>query len=208
MSKNIISALKYFAVFCIGFLTNFSGFLNNITSIPNSYNDFKKEYLYDSELLSGKWSTNTEYLIDGAELGLGFDQPRITINLDVDEFGKVKGELLSKNICDALPFTWAISLESPEPELSLFLLDRRFYLKQLMGGKMQTVAEFKLANLDNRKPVMILERVDDPQNILPRTIRLAKNLPAYDYDFKELSDYCVESTRRFFKKMAKDSVNE
>ncbi len=37
MNKKIISALKYTTVFLLGFLTNFSGFLDNITSIPNSY---------------------------------------------------------------------------------------------------------------------------------------------------------------------------
>ncbi|TOO50985.1 hypothetical protein CGH35_24435, partial [Vibrio parahaemolyticus] len=63
MNKKIISALKYTVVFLLGFLTNFSGFLDNITSIPNSYKEFKKVYFYNSDLFKGKWSNNTEYLL-------------------------------------------------------------------------------------------------------------------------------------------------
>lgn len=196
MNKKIVSTLKYIGVFLLGFLTNVSGFFDNITSIPNSYDDFKKEYLYDSELLSGNWSNNTEYLLDGEELGLDFNQPRVAMKLSVDKHGRVNGEILSKRVCDTLPFTWRISMESPEPGLSSFFLDRRFYLKQLKAGKMEIVAEFKLVDADDRANVITFKRVEDRWGILPEIVQLAKNLPAYNTDFNELSDYCAGSSQR------------
>lgn len=203
MNNKIISILKYFAVFCLGFLTNFSGFLDNVTNIPNSYKEFKKVYLYNADLFSGNWSTNIEYVLNGKELGLGFEQPKITMSLDVNEFGEVSGELLSKKVCDALPLTWRISMDSPEPGLSSFVFDRRFFLKQLKGGRMETVAEFQLVHADDRKHVIELKRIHDRWNVFPEKIKLAKNLPAYDDDFKELSDYCAESPERFREKLNK-----
>ena len=208
MNNKIIPMLKYLAVFCLGFLTNFSGFLDNVTNIPSSYKEFKKVYLYDADLLSGNWSTNTEYALDGEELGLGYEQPIITMSLNVDEFGEVSGEILSKEVCDALPITWVISMESPEPGLSSFIFDRHFFLKQLKGGRMQTVAEFQLAYADKRNNIIEFERVDDKQNILPEKIKLAKNLPAYDEDFKELSDYCSKSPQRLRERLKKLSENK
>ncbi|HCG7189755.1 TPA: hypothetical protein NJ329_004439 [Vibrio parahaemolyticus] len=208
MNNKIISMLKYLAVFCLGFLTNFSGFLDNVTNIPSSYREFKKVYLYDAELLSGHWSTNTEYLLDGEELGLGFDQPKITMSLNVNEFGEVFGEVLSKEVCDSLPLTWMISMESPEPALDSFIFERRFFLKQLKGGKRETVAEFQLSYFDERKGVIEFERINDKWNILPKTIKLAKDLPAYGDDFKELSDYCSGAPQRFRETLKKHSAVE
>ncbi|MBE3671480.1 hypothetical protein BOO25_21445 [Vibrio navarrensis] len=208
MNNKIISILKYFAVFCLGFLTNFSGFLDNVTNIPNSYKEFKKVYLYNADLFSGNWSTNIEYVLNGKELGLGFEQPKITMSLDVNEFGEVSGELLSKKVCDALALTWIISMDSPEPDLSSFIFDRRFFLKQLRGGRMETVAEFQLVYADDRQHVIELKRIHDRWNILPEKMKLAKNLPAYDDDFKELSDYCAESPQRFREQLKKLSTVE
>ncbi|WP_341509381.1 hypothetical protein WAX88_15355 [Photobacterium damselae subsp. damselae] len=208
MNKKIIPALKYVVVFILGFITNFSGLLNNITSIPSSYNEFKKVYLYNSDLLSGTWSNNMEYLLNSDELELGFNQPRITMNLGVNEFGEVNGEILSKKVCDTLPLTWVISMESPEPNLSSFFLDRKFYLKQLKSGKMETVAIFKLTEIDDRKNTLLFERVEDRWGVLPKHIRLAKNLPSYDTDFKELSEYCAESPARFREQVRKMSMKK
>jgi len=207
MNKKIISALKYTAVFLLGFLTNFSGFLDNITSIPNSYKEFKKVYFYNSDLFKGKWSNNTEYLLGGGELGLDFSQPLITMELDVNEFGEINGGILNKRACDAMPMTWDISIESPEPGLSTILFDRRFYIKQLRDDKMQVVAEFKLSEADERKKVITFERVEDRWNILPETIRLAKNLPAYERDSKELSEYCDGSLQRLRDKVRQSNVS-
>ncbi|RAJ02081.1 hypothetical protein [Aeromonas salmonicida] len=208
MNNKLIPMLKYFSAFCLGFLTNFSGFLDNVTNIPSSYKEFKKVYLYDAELLSGNWSTNTEYLLDGEELGLGLEQPTITMSLNVNEFGEVNGEILSNTVCDALPLTWVISMESPEPGLSSFIFERRFFLKQLKGGKMEIVAEYQLVYVDERKNVIEFERIDDKRNVLPEKFKLAKNLPAYDADFKELSDYCSKSPQRFRERLNKLSEAE
>ncbi|VXA77291.1 MULTISPECIES: hypothetical protein [Aeromonas] len=208
MNNKLIPMLKYFSVFCLGFLTNFSGFLDNVTNIPSSYKEFKKVYLYDAELLSGNWSTNTEYLLDGEELGLGLEQPTITMSLNVNEFGEVNGEILSNTVCDALPLTWVISMESPEPGLSSFIFERRFFLKQLKGGEMEIVAEYQLVYVDERKNVIEFERIDDKRNVLPEKFKLAKNLPAYDADFKELSDYCSKSPQRFRERLNKLSEAE
>ncbi|RPB32590.1 hypothetical protein CYQ91_23540 [Vibrio diabolicus] len=207
MNKKIISALKYTAVFLLGFLTNFSGFLDNITSIPNSYKEFKKVYFYNTDLYKGRWSNNTEYLLGGGELGLDFAQPLITMELEVNEFGEINGGILSKRACDAMPLTWAISIESPEPGLSSIVFDRRFYIKQLNDDKMQVVAELKVSSVDERKNVITLERVEDRWNIFPEVVKLAKNLPAYERDTNELSDYCVGSFQRLKDKISQSDVS-
>ncbi len=207
MNKKIISALKYTTVFLLGFLTNFSGFLDNITSIPNSYKEFKKVYFYDTELFKGQWSNNTEHLLGGGELGLDFAQPLITMELDVNEFGEINGGILSKRACDAMPLTWDISIDSPEPGLSAIFFDRHFYIKQLKDDKMQVVAELKISSTDERKKVITLERVEDRWNIFPEIIRLAKNLPAYERDSNELSEYCAGSFQRLKDKIKQSNAS-
>ncbi len=207
MNKKTISTLKYTLVFFLGFITDFSGFLDNITNIPSSYKEFKKVYLYDSELLSGTWSNNAEYVINSEELNLDYDQPLITMSLHVDEHdGAITGEILSKRICDTLPLTWIISMESPEPNLGLFFIDRRFYLKQLKSGKMETVATLKLTKKEKNK--IILERVEDQWTILPKQVVLVKIHPYYHTDFEELSKYCAQSPERFRQKIRKMRENK
>ena len=66
-------------------------------------------------------------------------------------------------------------------------------------GRMQTVAALELTNEDRKRGVMTFKVVGDGTGALPKQITLAKNLPQFKSDFKELSDYCAESPMRFWK---------
>lgn len=92
--KKIIAFLKYAAVFAFGFITSFSGALDNIASIPNSYKELKKVYFYSGNSISGKWSNNTEYLLGGGELGLADEQPKIIMQVSVNEHDEISGRYL------------------------------------------------------------------------------------------------------------------
>ncbi|PLN90527.1 hypothetical protein CWN73_06745, partial [Klebsiella quasipneumoniae] len=73
---------KYALFYLAGFLTSFSGALDSLVKIPSSYKELKKTYIYDSEFLTGQWSTNAEYLADSGELGLDPSQPKMTVSMD------------------------------------------------------------------------------------------------------------------------------
>lgn len=204
MNKKISSILKYILVFSAGFLTNFSGFLDNVTKIPNSYKEFKKEYLYDKVFLDGDWSTDAEYILNSGDMGLNVEQPVMTMRLSVGDDGEVIGGILSKEICDALPITWVISIGSKAPNLSNLLLDRRFFVKQLHGGEMEVVAELKLVSEDKNNNSIKLKRVSDTTGAIPEYIYLGKNLPKFKENINFLEKYCADSSKRFFK----DAINK
>lgn len=199
--KKIIAFSKYAGVFALGFITNFSGVLDSISSIPSSYKELKKVYFYNGGSLAGKWSNNTEYLLGAGELGLDDGQPKIIMQIDANDHDEITGEILSERICEALPITWVISIESPEPGIFSLFSNRRFYIKQLRNNLMETVAIMEITYLDSRKGTISLQRVADPLEILPKRISLAKNLPEFDNDFNHISEYCSESPQRFREKL-------
>lgn len=203
MRKSVILFFKYAVVFILGFLSNTNDLLESIINIPISYNKLKKEYLYDTTLLSGQWSNNTDLLLNSEDFGLDHKQPMIVAHLNVNEFGEVNGEIVSKKICDTLPITWVISLESPEPNWRSLFTDRTFYLKQLKSGRMEIVATLKLIEKNDRLNTLKFKRMIDRSEILPEYITLAKNLPSYNSDVKFLSDYCSSSSRRVLNKLNK-----
>jgi len=200
--------LKYFAVFCMGFITNFSGVLDNITKLPANYHDFKATYLYDKELLNGSWSTNAEYLLNSKEVGLDKDQPNIVLTIAVDHDGGVEGEIMSQQICDALPITWIISFESDPPNLENLLVDRTFFIKQLHNSDMEKVAELKLVNQNKRHQTITFKTIRDTTNSLPEFLTFGKDLPSYKGDFKKLSDYCAGSSMRFREALKKNARSQ
>jgi hypothetical protein len=201
----VLNWVKYFAAFCVGFITNFSGVLENITKLPANYNDFKKTYLYDKDLLKGAWSTNPEYVLNSKEAGLDKVQPTMILTLDVDHDGGVEGEILSQKICDALPITWIISFESESPNLKNIFIDRSFFIKQLHNGDMEKVAELKLVNQNKRHRTITFKTIRDTTNSLPEFLTFGKDLPSYEEDFKKLSDYCAGSPMRFREAIKKNS---
>ncbi|EPS8493755.1 hypothetical protein ACVH8U_002659 [Yersinia enterocolitica] len=190
---------KYALIYLAGFLTSFSGVLDSLIKIPSSYQQLKKTYIYDSEFLTGQWSTNAEYLINSSELGLDPSQPKMVLSMQASDDGSASGEIMSEKICDALPLTWDIRLVVDAPTFRDFFSDRKFYLKQLHEGKMQTVGVLKLVREDRKNGSIEFEIVADGTGILPKQIVLAKDLPQYEVDFKELSNYCAESPMKFWK---------
>lgn len=64
---------------------------------------------------------------------------------------------------------------------------------------MQTVAVLELINEDRKRGAMTFKVVGDATGALPKQITLAKNLPQFKSDFKELSDYCADSPTKFWK---------
>lgn len=199
--KKTIAFIKYAGAFALGFITNFSGVLDNISSIPGSYKELKKVYFYNGGSLAGKWSNNAEYLLGGGELGLEYGQPKIIMQIEANEHDEISGEILSEGICEALPFTWVISIESPEPGISSLFSNRRLYIKQLKNDLMETVAIMEIMHFDSRKGTISLQRVADPLAILPERVSLAKNLPAFDDDFNYISEFCSESPQRVREKL-------
>ena len=206
--KKIIAFSKYAAVFVLGFITNFSGALNNIVSIPGSYKELKKVYFYSGNSMSGKWSNNTEYLLGAGELGLAHDQPKIIMQVDANEHDEISGEILSEDLCDAFPITWLVSIESPEPGIFSLFSNRKLYVKQLRNSFMETVAIMEITSLDDRKGTVSLQRVEDPLEILPEKVTLAKGLPAFDDDFKEISEFCADSPKKFREKLKSMKLGE
>ncbi|OON38102.1 hypothetical protein BTJ39_19255 [Izhakiella australiensis] len=190
---------KYVLIYLAGFLTSFSGVLDSLVKIPLSYEELKKSYVYDNKFLTGQWTTNAEYLANSSELGLDPSQPKMTLSMKVFEDGSASGEMMSEKICDALPLTWNIRLEADAPTFRDFFFNRKFYLKQLHKGRIQTVAELELVNKDRKHGSMKFNVIGDGTGALPKKITLAKNLPQYISDFKELSDYCGESPIQYWK---------
>lgn len=199
---------KYTLIYFAGFLTSFSGVLDSLVKIPSSYQELKKTYIYDSEFLTGQWSTNAEYLINSVDLGLDPSQPKMTLSMQASDDGGASGEIMSAKICDALPLTWDIRLVADAPTFRDFFFDRKFYLQQLHEGKMQTVAVLKLVNEDRKKGSIKFEVIDDGTFVLPKQITLAKDLPQYEADFKELTDYCAESPMKFWKDYYREKGNK
>ncbi|SPP31210.1 hypothetical protein ARAF_0323 [Arsenophonus endosymbiont of Aleurodicus floccissimus] len=186
---------KYILIYLAGFLTSFSGVLDSLVKILTLYKEFKKTYIYDSEFLTGNWSTNAEYVINSAELGL--------LSIQAFDDGSASGEIMSEKICDALPLIWYIKLETESPDFEEFFIDRKFYLKQLQKGRMQTVAVLKLIHEDRKNGAIQFELIGDDTDVLPKRIVLAKNYPQYKSDFKELSNYCAESPKKFWREYYK-----
>lgn len=73
---------------------------------------------------------------------------------------------------------------------------------------METVAIMEITSLDDRKKTINLKRVADPREILPEKISLAKDLPAFDDDFKEISEFCADSPKRFREKLKSMQLEE
>ncbi|HHH7828561.1 hypothetical protein WDK46_21115 [Escherichia coli] len=71
--------------------------------------------LYQKEFLTGKWSSDDEYIINSRDLGLDKPQPIMTIQLSVDEDGSIDGEFISEGLCDAMPLTWNITFNNAPP---------------------------------------------------------------------------------------------
>lgn len=200
MSKAIAFS-KYALVFLLGFITNFSGALDNISKIPGSYKELKKVYIYNGSSLAGEWSNNGEYLLGSGELGLAYGQPKIVMRVEANDHDEINGEILSEAVCEALPITWGILVESPEPGILNIFSKRKIYIKQVKNDLLETVAIMEIKSVDSRKGMLRLKRIYDPLQILPEKVDLAKGLPAFDEDFNYLSEFCAESPQRYREKI-------
>lgn len=200
--KSLVSG---FIGFVFGCVTGISGFLDNLNKIPESYSQMKKNFLYDSDFLTGDWSTNSEYVANSGDLGLNFEQPFIVMNMQSEEDGSISGEIMSEQICDALPLTWYINFESDTPSIMNFFTDRKFRITQLHNGAMETVATMKLDGENKKFGAITFEVIHDSTGVLPTKITFGKNLPEYKNDYKKLQDYCGDSPRKYWsKKLGRD----
>jgi len=184
--------------FIVGCITGTSGFLDGLSKIPESYSQVKKTYLYDSDFLKGNWSTNSEYVANSHDLGLDVEQPKIVMSMGPEEDGGISGEILSEKICDALPLTWYINLESESPSLMNFIMDRKFKITQLHNGETETVATLELINENKKFGAITFEVVKDFTGSLPKKMTFGKDLPEYKNDYKKLQEYCGDSPRKFW----------
>lgn len=187
---------KYALVYFAGILTGAVPFLNNISELPASIEKFRETYLYEKDFLSGTWSTDAEYVLNAADMGLDTDQPNIVLDMNFGDKGFIQGSFLSEGICDYAPITWIITIESESPSLHNLLLDRKFQVKQIHNGKMEKIADLKLTNLNMEKHTIEFTVTDDFSKSLPKKIILGKDLPKAEENREKLENYCAESLGR------------
>ncbi|WP_148046904.1 hypothetical protein [Pseudomonas poae] len=118
------------------------------------------------------------------------------MQVSANEYDEINGEILSQDLCEALPITWVVSIESPVRGIFSLFSNRKFYIKQLRNNLMETVTIMEIISLDDTKGTVSLQRVADPFEILPVKVSLAKDLPAFDDDFNEISEFCADSPKR------------
>lgn len=164
------------------------------------YRNELNEALYNKEFLTGKWSTDARYIINSGDLGLDKAQPLVTIQLVVDDDGSIDGEIISETLCDAMPLTWNITLNSDSPSLKNFVLARKFQIRQLINGTMDkspVVATLKLVAEDHKHNSITFDVISDTTGTLPKQLTVAKNLPKFEENYNFLQDYCANSTKKF-----------
>lgn len=160
--------------------------------------------LYQKEFLTGKWSTDAKNIINSGDLGLDKPQPLVTIQLVVDDDGSIDGEIISEGLCDAMPVTWNITLNSDSPSYQNFVFARKFHVRQLVNGSMDqspVVATLKLATEDRKHNSITFNVVSDSTGTLPKQLTVAKNLPMFEENYEFLQDYCAKSTQHFYEKI-------
>ncbi|HCU75243.1 MAG TPA: hypothetical protein DGS69_06770 [Acinetobacter baumannii] len=161
------------------------------------------EALYQREFLTGKWSTDAEYIINSGDLGLNKDQPLVNIQFIANSDGSIDGEIISEGLCDAMPITWNITLNSEPPSVINFIAPRKFEVRQLIDGSMDKspiVATLKIVNEDRKHNSITLDITDDATGTLPKQLTVAKDLPKFEENYKYLQNYCADSTKKFYKK--------
>lgn len=197
ISKAKVFIFSFLTLVCTG-IAWLSGLLDNLNKLPESYEQLKKNYLYDSVFLSGNWSTNSEYVANSADLGLDAQQPIIVMSMAADDDGSITGEIMSEKICDALPLTWHINFQSNSPSWINLVKDREFNITQLHNGETETVATLKLDSKNEKFGSITFNVVSDKTGILPSSITFGKDLPEYESDYKKLQAYCGDSPRKFW----------
>lgn len=168
------------------------------------YRNELNNYLYQKEFLTGKWSTDAEYVINSRDLGLDISQPVLTVNLNVDKDGSIDGNILSETLCESMPMTEIITLNSDSPSLKNFVFARTFEVRQLINGAMDkspVVATLKLINEDQKHNAITFEVVSDATGMLPKKLIFGKDLPKFDENYKFLQDYCAKASANFYDKL-------
>lgn len=161
------------------------------------------EALYQKEFLTGKWSTDAEYIINSGDLGLNKEQPLVIIQFIANPDGSIDGEIISEGLCDAMPITWNITLNSEPPSVINFIVPRKFQVRQLIGGSMDKspiVATLKMIAEDRKHNSITFDITNDVTGTLPNQLTVAKNLPKFEENYKYLQNYCADSTAKFYKK--------
>ncbi|MBK0167153.1 hypothetical protein [Klebsiella sp. S69] len=190
-----------------GRITTLCTALGVVIAVVGLYLPYRNELnsaLYQKEFLTGKWSSDAEYIINSGDLGLDKPQPIMTIQLSVDEDGSIDGEFISEGLCDAMPLTWNITFNSVSPSIINFVFARKFQIRQLVNGAMDkspVVAELKLVDEDHKHNSITFDVVNDFTGTLPKKITLAKNLPKFDENYEYLQNYCLNSTKKMYEKM-------
>lgn len=190
-----------------GRITTLCTALGVVIAVVGLYLPYRNELnaaLYQKEFLTGKWSSDAEYIINSGDLGLDKPQPIMTIQLSVDEDGSIDGEFISEGLCDAMPLTWNITFNSVSPSIINFVFARKFQIRQLVSGAMDkspVVAELKLVDEDHKHNSITFDVVNDFTGTLPKKITLAKNLPKFDENYEYLQSYCLNSTKKMYEKM-------
>lgn len=168
------------------------------------YRNELNEALNQKTFLTGKWSTDAEYIINSGDLGLDKPQPLIIMQLAVADDGSIDGEIISEKLCDAMPLTRNITLNSDSPSLINFILDRRFQVRQLVNGAMDkspVIAKLKLVAEDHKYNSITFDIVNDATGTLPKQLTVAKDLPKFEENYKFLQGYCDNKIEKFYESL-------
>ena len=174
-------------------------FVKDFSSVKKTVLD----YFYRSEVWSGNWSNNSEYMIleqDNPAVGEGIDNyGKVIVRLQSSTNGEVHGDIVSEELCEYQPITWYFFLDSKGPNYFSLGRSRDFELSFLEQGKKHPVAMLRFyidENSSESDTVVIKPRATAPNLKFPKELGLVKGLPAFDQDVTELNEKCADVSKK------------
>ncbi|EMW7171708.1 hypothetical protein K6U20_11970 [Vibrio fluvialis] len=204
--NRLLLTISHILVFILGVIANFSGFIDSITNIPRSYSEFKKEFIYTPGFLDGNWSNNTEYVINGRDFGLEEHQVNIAFELSESDNGAASGQFHLRDLCKYSPLTDLYIIESEKPGFFNLFFDRQFHIKKIAHGQKQTIATLRLVESNKDIGTIQFNVVNDHTYTLPKSFKIAKNLPAFDDDVIAMSEYCNDIHKNYILNMMNNKL--
>lgn len=176
------------------------GVVIGVAGLYLPYRNEINDTLYQKKFLTGKWSNDATLIMNSKDLGMHKQHPPVVIQMIVDDDGSIDGEIISEGLCDGMPLTWYITLNSERPSVINFVFARKFYIRQQVDGaidKGPIVATLKLVKEDRKHNSITFDVVDDPAGMMPKQLTVAKNLPMFEENYNFLQYYCAKSTKAF-----------
>lgn len=201
--------------FCISIL---SGIVSGITSglvlaafvfyIDHKYDDFKQHNEMLNTYLTAQWSTNAgDLLINGKDYQTERNQELVIMNISVDNYGLVTGSILSKGLCDKIPFFPEAIIYGEQTNFLDFLYYKKLYIRLLRDNalyKNPLLATFKIVSEDLKLGTLTVEVINnDYSELFPKKITFVRNPSNFNEDSKYLHDYCKKTSQEYFMNIIK-----